>query len=513
MQQFKPTRSHCDCCTASPVAQLAADGCDCVLSCRLLAVCVVRWTKVGLKVYDSQVPIGATPEYLAGHYILQSAASFLPVMALAPQAGECVLDMSASPGGKTTYVSALMKNDGLLIANDINPARLKSLTGNLHRMGVHNAVVTCCDGRRIAKHITHSVDRVLLDAPCSGLGVISHDPAIKLSRTQKDIAKSSHLQKELILAAIDVLDHSSRTGGYVVYSTCSIAVEENEDVIDYALRLRHVKVVESGLEFGQKGLTRWREKRFHPSLDKSRRYYPHVHNMDGFFVCKLKKYAAGVKGHATQPQQQHDGDASAEVRTDEQLGWADDNNVGMDGQDESEAVSDTDESHTARADQAWGEAKAEGSESTDEVQQSAAANYRPEAGQHAAHTRSAASRLALYVREGSGAGGSGTAARKSTRSAKARNEVSEGEGEVEKWEEQKGEASERVEPAVASGKTAAAPAAVSKVQAIQSKSKRDSAFEQRVAAADSASTSRTKQPTSGAKQAGGKAVRAKGSNR
>ena len=217
-------------------------------------------------------------------------------MALAPQGGECVLDMSASPGGKTTYICALMKNEGEVIANDVNPGRLKSLQGNLHRMGVKNAVVTCFDGRRIGRHITRAVDRVLLDAPCSGLGVISHDPSVKLTRTVKDVQRCAHLQKELLLAAVDVLDEGSKTGGYVVYSTCSVAVEENEDVVDYVLRRRHVKVVECGVEVGVKGLVKWREKRFHPSMDKARRYYPHTHNMDGFFVCKIKKYAAGVKG-------------------------------------------------------------------------------------------------------------------------------------------------------------------------------------------------------------------------
>ena len=88
---------------------------------------VVRGDQVGLLVYESRVPIGATPEYMAGHYMLQSAASFLPVMALAPQEGERVLDMAAAPGGKTTYIAALQRNTGLLIANEIQPKRLPSL--------------------------------------------------------------------------------------------------------------------------------------------------------------------------------------------------------------------------------------------------------------------------------------------------------------------------------------------------------------------------------------------------
>lgn len=140
---------------------------------------IAEWSKVGLKIYDSQVPIGATPEYLAGHYILQSASSFLPVIALAPQPNERILDMAAAPGGKTTYIAQLMKNTGVLVANDLKKDRLKSLNANLHRLGVTNTVVSNYDGRKITSIFT-KFDRALLDAPCSGIGVISRDHSIKV---------------------------------------------------------------------------------------------------------------------------------------------------------------------------------------------------------------------------------------------------------------------------------------------------------------------------------------------
>eukprot|EP00276_Gloeochaete_wittrockiana_P014207 CAMPEP_0184334674 /NCGR_PEP_ID=MMETSP1089-20130417/3373_1 /TAXON_ID=38269 ORGANISM="Gloeochaete wittrockiana, Strain SAG46.84" /NCGR_SAMPLE_ID=MMETSP1089 /ASSEMBLY_ACC=CAM_ASM_000445 /LENGTH=592 /DNA_ID=CAMNT_0026658991 /DNA_START=49 /DNA_END=1827 /DNA_ORIENTATION=+ len=247
-----------------------------------------KWSKVGLVVYDSQVPIGATPEYLAGHYMLQSASSFLPVMALAPQENERVLDMAAAPGGKTTYIAAMMKNTGFVFANDANRERIKSLYANLHRMGVHNAVVCCHDARKFSS-IMRGFDRILLDAPCTGLGVISKDPSIKLHKDDKDMMRCTVMQKELILAAIDCCDADSRTGGIIVYSTCSVSVEENEAVVNYALSKRHVRLMECGLDFGRPGFVKYRKHRFHPSLQLTRRFYPHVHNMDGFFVAKLKK--------------------------------------------------------------------------------------------------------------------------------------------------------------------------------------------------------------------------------
>ncbi|GMI46260.1 hypothetical protein TrCOL_g309 [Triparma columacea] len=247
-----------------------------------------NWSKVGLKIYESTVPVGATPEYLAGHYMLQSAASMCPVMSLSPLPGERVLDMSAAPGGKTTYIAQLMKNQGVIVANDLKAERQKATVANLHRLGVRNVIAVCNDGTKYPK-VMGNFDRVLLDAPCSGLGVISRDQSIKVQRTVQDIERTAHLQKKLLLAAVDAVNPKSKTGGYIVYSTCSVSVQENEQVVQYMLGKRDVKLVDAGLPFGNEGYTRYQERRFHPSLKMTRRFYPHVHNMDGFYVAKFKK--------------------------------------------------------------------------------------------------------------------------------------------------------------------------------------------------------------------------------
>ncbi|KAL7437791.1 hypothetical protein ACHAXM_005834 [Skeletonema potamos] len=275
---------------------------------------LANWSKVGLKIYESTVPIGATPEYLAGHYMLQSAASMCPVMALGPQPGDRVMDMSAAPGGKTSYIAQLMRNKGVVIANDLKPERQKATVANLHRLGVRNAITCCYDGRKIGAQMRNSFDRILLDAPCSGLGVISRDPSVKVQRTIPDVKRCAHLQKELLVAAIDALNHKSKKGGgYMVYSTCSVAVAENEEVVNYLLSKRDVKLVDTGLDFGKPGFTRFEHKRFHPSLALTRRFYPHVHNMDGFYVAKIQKLSDKRLGEAEKKEAEAVNEAMGET--------------------------------------------------------------------------------------------------------------------------------------------------------------------------------------------------------
>lgn len=251
------------------------------------------WSSIGIKIYNSQHPVSIIPEHLAGYYFLQSPSSLLPVMALNPKPGDKVLDMCAAPGGKMSHIAQLMKNEGLLIANDVSKSRLSGIISNIHRLGINNCIVLNMDWIKLPKHYC-GFNKILLDAPCTGLGIISRDETVKQKRNVRDIYKLSQLQKQLILAAIDMLE--SKTGeSTLVYSTCSISIQENEEVVAYALKKRFVRIEDTGLTFGIPGFKRFKQQRFSSLMIKTRRYYPHVHNMDGFFVTKLIKFKSGSR--------------------------------------------------------------------------------------------------------------------------------------------------------------------------------------------------------------------------
>lgn len=234
-----------------------------------------------LEVTAEPYSAGASAEHLLGYFYMQDLSSMVPPLALAPAPGDTVIDLAASPGGKTTHLAQLMNNEGLLVAIEKEPARMPGLIANLGRCGVRNVALYNMDALDAAK-IGVKADRVLLDAPCTGEGVIAKDRSRKTSRGTADIAFCSGLQQRLIDAACELL----KPGGTLVYSTCSFAPEEDELVVDYAVREHGMKV--EPVPYGAPALESFGGLRFAPGVRNARRLYPHLHRTAGFFVARLR---------------------------------------------------------------------------------------------------------------------------------------------------------------------------------------------------------------------------------
>ncbi|MEO0120160.1 MAG: RsmB/NOP family class I SAM-dependent RNA methyltransferase [candidate division WOR-3 bacterium] len=240
-----------------------------------------------LKSERDEVSIGNTLEHFLGYIYVQDMASMIPPIVLEPKKYEKVLDLTAAPGSKTTLISALMENTGLIVANDINIDRLKALTGNIDRMGSLNVVITNLHGERFGNLFYEYFDKVLLDAPCSSEGTINKNYEVLNHWSEFYINKMAKIQKNLIISAFKSL----KKGGTLVYSTCTFAPEENEGVINFLLNKYENAILEEinipGIKICE-GITKW-EGFENEELKKCVRIYPHYNECEGFFVCKIKK--------------------------------------------------------------------------------------------------------------------------------------------------------------------------------------------------------------------------------
>jgi NOL1/NOP2/sun family putative RNA methylase len=235
-----------------------------------------------LAVKKAPLVIGATTEYLLGHYYIQDLSSCMAVDSLDIEPGQVVLDVAAAPGGKTTFMAQKMNNSGAIIAIEPNGRRARSMSFNLARCGVYNTCILKMDALQVAK-FEIKFDRVLLDAPCSCEGVIAKDPTRKISHTPQDVDYCSGMQQRLIQAAAS----SVKPGGILVYSTCSFAPEENEMVVDKLLQ-DFINITVEPIEYGSSGLTRFGDLIFDDQLKNARRLYPHLHDTTGFFIARLR---------------------------------------------------------------------------------------------------------------------------------------------------------------------------------------------------------------------------------
>ncbi len=224
-----------------------------------------------------------------GRIYVQNPSSMLAPVILAPRAGETVLDLAAAPGGKTLHLAALMGNQGRLSAVERVRSRYHKLRAVLERYGASMVRTYLTDGRSVGRKVPERFDRVLLDAPCSSEAQFTRqDPKSWAHWSARKIKESSRKQKGLLASAIASL----KPGGTLLYCTCTFAPEENELVVDDALRkqghLIQIQTMTMPVRNIQQGLSRWGARNLHPELVKTVRVLPDGH-MDGFFLCLLRK--------------------------------------------------------------------------------------------------------------------------------------------------------------------------------------------------------------------------------
>ena len=223
-------------------------------------------------------------EYSLGHLHSQAFSSVLAALVLGPKPNEAVLDLCAAPGSKTSLLAQLMKNKGIIVANDRNPDRLIPLRANLKRLGVTNTLITRYPGQHFPKKFFF--DRVLVDVPCSAEGTLRAGPSGALRGSSWASQKLIRLQRDLLLTAFDLL----KVGGTLVYSTCTYAPEENESAVQFLLKVRPAEIQSIAMDLPHSpGLQQWKEISYDPSIEHCWRIYPHQIDTVGFFMARFVK--------------------------------------------------------------------------------------------------------------------------------------------------------------------------------------------------------------------------------
>ncbi|MDW7651905.1 MAG: 16S rRNA (cytosine(967)-C(5))-methyltransferase RsmB, partial [Bacillota bacterium] len=216
--------------------------------------------------------------YREGFFQVQGESAMLTSRILDPQPGERILDGCSAPGGKTTHLAALMQNRGEIVALDIHPHRLKLVEANCRRLGIGIVQTMCVDAQEADTGKLGWFDRILLDVPCSGFGVIRRKPDLKWRRTETDIAQLARVQTKMLTACSELL----KPGGVLVYSTCTNEPEETTRVVAALLQQDKSMETDDLRPFLPEA---WRNDVTEPGIQ----LYPHVHGVDGFFISRLKK--------------------------------------------------------------------------------------------------------------------------------------------------------------------------------------------------------------------------------
>jgi 16S rRNA (cytosine967-C5)-methyltransferase len=219
--------------------------------------------------------IGQMELFRRGFFTIQDESAILPCLLLAPHPGERVIDLCAAPGGKTTAMSEMMKNEGEIIAVDKYETKLSFIKAACERLSLRNVKLMAVDAATLE---SEQADRVLLDAPCSGLGVLTKKPDIKWKRDITDVIKLARMQTDLFENAARLV----KPGGVLVYSTCTTEPEENQEVVKRFLTTHPEFSIDDAGQYVAKDLV---------NPEGCVETLPHRHGMDGSFAVRLVKKA------------------------------------------------------------------------------------------------------------------------------------------------------------------------------------------------------------------------------
>ena len=250
----------------------------------------IEWCPGAYHLLSDKRTLAENELFQDGHVYIQNASSLIPGLAMAPKPRDRILDICAAPGGKTAHIQALAGGEAQITANDAMKPRLIKLEEVLTLFRVNNTQITNFEGQFIDRHVEGQFDRILLDAQCSGEGMmdLSHGGALKFWSEER-VTKMSYLQQKMLAAAWKVL----KPGGVLIYSTCTFGPEENEAPV--ARLLKHnkdaeIEAIDLDIPGRYEGLSSWDGQNFPDDLQKAIRITPSTF-LEGFFVCRLKKKA------------------------------------------------------------------------------------------------------------------------------------------------------------------------------------------------------------------------------
>jgi len=227
---------------------------------------------------------GNLGEYILGYIHPQALTSCLVPLALPVKGGDFVLDMCASPGGKTAQLAQLMNNTGIIIANELYPSRHIPLAHTLNRLGILNTILTAYPAQEFP--LKADFDGILADVPCSGEGRFRMTGEGSRYKESPKRERLPRLQKKIITRGFDLL----KDEGEMIYATCTYAPEENESVVNHLLKTRDARLLPIQLDLRfQPGLTAWKRETYDRQLQQAIRFYPHRTNSVGFFMARIGK--------------------------------------------------------------------------------------------------------------------------------------------------------------------------------------------------------------------------------